>query len=214
MKRITPLIVLGLAMLTLFPGCETIDTATAATPAKRTSATLQGPKEKVWPLLVSEIGLEYPVRAIEKDSGLITTDWVNLPAGFNNMSAAKWTMPRSGFMATWNGLRMNMKIMAVEAEPGKTQVSVNCHYEAFEDNVQHAWVVQDTNGSLENSILTRIEAKLPAALAAAEKAPAVVPTQSQQSPTQALVELKKLLDAGVITQTEYDAKKAELLKRL
>lgn len=214
MKRITPLIFGLAAVLVLFSGCETMDTAAAAAPVQRTSATLQGPKDRVWPLLVSEIGLEYPVKAIEKDSGLITTDWVNLPAGFNNMSAAKWTQPRSGFLATWNGLRMNMKIMAVEAEPGKTQVSVNCHYEAFEDNVQHAWVVQDTNGSLENSILTRIEAKLPAALAAAAKTPATAQAPAPQSPTQSLVELKKLLDAGAITQAEYDAKKVELLKRL
>lgn len=38
--------------------------------------------------------------------------------------------------------------------------------------------------------------------------------QQQQSPAEKILEIKGLLDAGAITQAEYDAKKADLLHRL
>jgi hypothetical protein len=208
-----PKTIAGLALLAFCSGCETIP-AQPPPRAQRTQATLAASKDRVWPLLVSQVGLEYPVRAIEKDSGLISTDWVTLPAGFNNMNTTRWTMPRSGFLATWNGLRMNMKIMAVEAEPGRTQVTVNCHYEAFEDNVSKAWLVMDSNGAVENAILTRIEDQLRVAPAPAAS-PVVAPAAPvARSPREALTELKKLLDEGVITQADYDAKKKAILDRL
>jgi hypothetical protein len=180
---------------------------------------LPASKNNIWPLLVSEVGLSYPVRVIEKDSGLISTDWVNLPAGFNNMNAGRWIMPIRGFLATWDGLRMNMKIMAVETEPGKTMVTVNCHFEAFEDNVQKAWLIAHTNGAIENAILTTVEqklARLPASSLETDT-PKTIPSGkmiSDKSPADSLLELKKLLDAGAITPAEYDAKKKALLERM
>ncbi|MFA5263213.1 MAG: hypothetical protein WC378_05260 [Opitutaceae bacterium] len=163
MKTRYTALIFGLALAltsALFIGCET----TGANPPpvqQRTKAVFDAPKDKVWPLLVGEVGLEYPVRAIEKDSGLITTDWINLPAGYNNMNQANWVFALGGFLATWDGLRMNMKILAVELEPGKTQVTINCHYEAFESNVSKSWIVAQSNGSIENGILSKIEQQLP-----------------------------------------------------
>ena len=117
-------------------------------------------KNTVWPKIIAEVGLQYPVQALEKESGLITTQFVTLPAGYGNYGSGKWIYKPGGFLATWDGLRMNMRILAVEIEPGKTQVTINCHYEAFENNVSKAWQVVRSNGSLENGILTRIEQNL------------------------------------------------------
>lgn len=204
---------LALAVLALFSGCETVSTIPIQ--AQRTSAIFSAPKDSLWPLLVAEVGLVYPVSAIEKDSGLISTDWVTLPAGFNNMHAASWIVPPGGFLATWAGLRMNMKIFAVETEPGKTQVTINCHYEAFEDNVQKRWLVANTNGSVENSMLTKIEKQLLTAPATdPSKAVQSKPAASVKSPGDALIELKKLLDAGAITQAEYAEKRKSALEKL
>jgi hypothetical protein len=200
----------ALTLLALCSGCETMPTAPLR--PLRTSETFVASKDRVWPLLVSEVGLEYPVRVIEKESGLISTDWVDLPAGFNNMGATQWIFPPGGFLATWDGLRMNMKIMAVETEPGKTQVTVNCHYEAFESNVQKTWLVAQSNGAVENAILSKIERQLLTAPASPE---AQKPTaMTAKSPADALMELKKLLDAGAITPVEYDAKKKALMDKL
>lgn len=202
---------LGLVLVLSFTGCETPPAAPVQ--VQRSSAVLNGSKDRVWPQLVSQVGLDYPVKAIEKESGLITTDWVNMPAGFNNMYAGRWVVPPGGLLATWNGLRMNMKIMAVETEPGRTQITINCHYEAFEDNVSKSWIVARSNGSIENAILSKIETQLASAPPVPD-APVATPTAKIPSASDTLIELKKLFDAGVITADEYAAKKKALLEKL
>lgn len=151
--------ILGLAAVSL-SSCATAPQAAAPVP-QRTQAAFTAAKDKVWPLIVAELASKYPVQAIEKESGLITTAFVIMPAGYNNMAAGQWIFPPGGFLATWGGLRMNMQILVVETEPGTTLVTINCHYEAFESNVQKTWLVAQSNGSLENGILTQVAAKLP-----------------------------------------------------
>ncbi len=147
-----------LAVMVLMVGCATVPKAPLQ--AQRTSALIPAPKERVWPLLVAEVGLNYPVQAIEKDSGLLSTQFVQMPVGFNNRGMKRYIFPPGGFLATWAGLRMSMRIMAIESEPGKTMVTINAHYEAFEDNVSKSWRVARSNGAVENQILTSIEQKL------------------------------------------------------
>ena len=72
----------------------------------------------------------------------------------------RYVFPPGGFLATWDGLRMSMRIMAIESEQGKTMVTINAHHEAFESNVSKSWIVAHSNGSVENQILTSIEQKL------------------------------------------------------
>lgn len=52
----------GLALLALYSGCQT---PTVQLQPQRTSEIFAASKDRVWPLLVSEIGLDYPVRVIE-----------------------------------------------------------------------------------------------------------------------------------------------------
>lgn len=147
-----------LATLVLMTGCATVPSAPVQ--AQRTSAVILAPKDKVWPLLVAEVGLNYPVQAIEKESGLLATQFVQMPVGFNNSGMERYVFPPGGFLATWAGLRMNMRIMAIESEPGKTMVTINAHYEAFENNVSKRWMVARSNGSVENQILTSVEHRI------------------------------------------------------
>jgi hypothetical protein len=146
------------ATMVLMIGCATVPRAPLQ--AQRTSAVILAPKDKVWPLLVAEVGLNYPVQAIEKESGLLTTQFVQMPVGFNNSGMEQYVFPPGGFLATWAGLRMNMRIMAIESEPSNTMVTINAHYEAFENNVSKSWIVARSNGSVENQILTSVEQKL------------------------------------------------------
>ena len=157
MKKNSLLFTLPMTML-LIAGCAT--TPHGPLVAQRTSAVIPAPKDKVWPLLVSEVGLNYPVQAIEKESGLLTTQFVQMQVGFNNSGMENYIFPPGGFLATWGGLKMNMRIMAVESEPGNTMVTINAHYEAFESNVSKSWRVATSNGSVENQILNNIEQKL------------------------------------------------------
>lgn len=148
------------ALLIVATGCVAPD----ATPRvkQRTQAVFNAPKDKVWQLIIEEIGMNYPVQALEKASGLITTQQVRVPVSFNNGDMEKWAYNPGGFLATWNGLRVSLQIMAIESEGPKTQVSVKCDYQAFEDNVQKAWIPAESNGALENKILSAIETKLKA----------------------------------------------------
>jgi len=157
MKRSGLLIALQVTMI-LIIGCATVPKVPLR--AQRTSAVILAPKDIVWSLLVSEVGLNYPVQAIEKESGLLSTQFVQMSVGFNNMYMDKYVFPPRGFLATWGGLRMNMRIIAIETEPGKTKVTINAHYEAYEENVSKSWIVARSNGSVENQILTNIEKKL------------------------------------------------------
>ena len=147
-----------LSLIVLMVGCATVPRSPLQ--AQRTAVVMIAPKDKVWPLLVAEVGMNYPVQAIEKDSGLLTTQFVQMPVGFNNMGMERYIFPPGGFLATWSGLRMSMQIMAIESEPGKTVVTINTHYEAFENNVSKSWIVARSNGAVENQILTSIEQKL------------------------------------------------------
>lgn len=157
MKKKTSVFVIFTALVMMI-GCATVPRAPIK--AQRTSAVMPASKDKVWPLLVAEIGLEYPVQAIEKESGLITTEFVQMPVGFNNSGMERYVFPPGGWINTWAGLRMNMRVLAVESEPDKTMVTIKAHYEAFEDNVYKSWIVARSNGSVENRILTSIEKKL------------------------------------------------------
>jgi hypothetical protein len=134
--------------------------ASAPQQPQRTSAVITAPIEKVWPVIVAEIGSEYPIKVIEKSSGLITSDVVSLDAGYGNRNASKWIYPPSVVLGTWRGLRMNVQVVALEIEPGKTKVKVLCHFEAYEDNMKHAWIAAESNGSTENGLLSRVESAI------------------------------------------------------
>jgi hypothetical protein len=121
-----------------------------------TAMTFSAPKNTVWPLLVAQIGLDYPVKIAEKDSGLITTEMVNIP--FSSLDNGSTTP--TILLGIWDGSRMSLNAMAVESEPGKTTVTIRAHYEAFESNVTKSWVTCDSNGHLENEILTRIQSQV------------------------------------------------------
>jgi hypothetical protein len=126
-----------------------------------TARTFDVPKDKVWTLVVSEVGTKYPVRSIEKDSGLLTTDSVAVRAGTMNSEMGKWVMPPTikQPMAIWDGLKVSLSVLVTEPQPGKTHVNIRSHYEAYFQQGKQ-WFVCESNGRLEDSILNRIESQL------------------------------------------------------
>lgn len=136
---------------------------------QRTSAVIDAPKDKVWPLLVEEIGSKYPIQSTEKESGLITTQVVKMPvARGNTLSFKRYIFmphlyPVLSRPSNYEGLKMNMRITTTESEPGKTMITINAYYEILENGkmVMSSYAMKaDSNGSVENQILTNIEDKL------------------------------------------------------
>jgi hypothetical protein len=118
------------------------------------------PKSTVWPLLVSVVARTCPIKIVETGSGLLQTDTATLPAGFNNANAGNWVYPPRVFLGTWDGLRVRMTITAIEREPNQTSVDINAQFEAFENNVLKSWVSCQSNGHLENGMLSDLTSEL------------------------------------------------------
>ena len=116
----------------------------------------------------------------------------------------RWVFPPGGFFATWAGLRMCMRILVVESEPGKTMVTINAHYEAFENNVSKSWIVARSNGSVENKILTGIE----------QGTQAVKAPLTEMSAEHRLKRMKELFDQKIITEEEYASNRKTILTSL
>jgi len=143
-------------------GCAT---APITLEPQRTSAVINASKDRVWPLLVEEVSSRYSIQAIEKESGLITTNVYNVPVfQGNTLSYRRYIfIENPGARFSYEKLRMNMNISVVELEPGKTTININAYYEVYVINQAGqgtTWLAFPSNGSVENEILTNIENKL------------------------------------------------------
>ena len=156
MKR--TVVVMMVLIVSLLAGCA--GTSRPPQERQRTSALFSAGKDRVWELVVSAVATNFPVQAIEKESGLIATEFVSMPAGYNNARMAEFVYPPSVFLGTWAGLRMSMRVLVNEVSAEMTSVAITAHYEALESNVTKSWMVAETNGALENKILTKIESQL------------------------------------------------------
>ena len=156
MKR--TVVVMMVLIVSVLAGCA--GTSRPPQEPQRTSALLPANKDRVWELVVSAVAPNFPVQAIEKESGLLSTEFVSVPVGFNNANMAEFVYPPRVFLGTWRGLRMSMRVLVNEVSSEMTSVAITAHYEAFENNVSKSWMVAESNGALENKILTKIESQL------------------------------------------------------
>jgi hypothetical protein len=156
-----PLLILAI-LATLLLGCATPRSPVAPQSARLTYRTYDAPKTVVWPVIVSQIAGSYPVKAVEKESGLLSTEFVSMNVGYNNSHMSEFVYPPRVFLGTWSGFRMTLTVLITEPEPGKTTVNLKTHYEAFENNVSHSWLVCQTNGRAEGDLLDKIGQALPA----------------------------------------------------
>lgn len=146
-----------LIMIILITGCSLNKSVTLVPPQTNIFSESQ---DEVWKVLVSEIGLEYPIQAIEKDSYLITTSFIQIPVGYNNMFMGRYIYPPKTFLITWDGMRMCMRIMLVDLGSNKTEVVIRTHYEMFDENISRSWRVFQSNNNLENAILANLHQKI------------------------------------------------------
>lgn len=143
--------ILVLAATALLTGC-----ATAPIQHLSTDRTFQAPKNVVWPLLIAEVGLNYPVKALEKESGLITTDFVSPIPGPEICAIRPFVL-----LGCWNNTRMTLSALVTEPMPGTTHVVIRMHFEAFEFNTLKSWMVCTSTGWLEHKLLDKIGEQLP-----------------------------------------------------
>ena len=109
--------------------------------------------------LVGTVGLDFPILVLERDSGLISTRLTTML-----LPANRWALGCDNpddFTHPWNQLRMDLRVLVEEREPGRTQVTLLCHYEAYKQSTfPSAWTIVASNGTLERDLLGRMQAKL------------------------------------------------------
>jgi hypothetical protein len=136
--------------LILFASCTT---APVQSPQPETSQTFQQPFDKVWGAAVAEITKEYPLKVIDKSSGILETDIVTIGTGIGAEQTLKQCAisPRV-FLGTWGEARAKLSVYA-RADSTNTFLRIRAHIEAFENNVTKSWHVWESNGVLERKTM-------------------------------------------------------------
>jgi len=104
-----------------------------------------------------------PIQVVEKESGLITTQFVQFGSGLltdKQIDAIAYRPPGAGFLSIWNGGRYTLSVHVTRESDSTSVVKVTPHIEAFESNVTHSWHVCETNGNLERQLFAAISQKL------------------------------------------------------
>jgi len=116
--------------------------------------------EEVWEATVSVLSEEeYPIRTIEKDNGLIITDFVIFTKGLSvevEREIDKVAVRPSIIFGTWSQGRYSLSIFVTEKNNG-TLLRIKPHIEAYENNVTNSWHVCDSRGLIEKKLLGKIE---------------------------------------------------------
>ncbi len=147
----------ALLALAAAPGCRPpVEVPVVPQP---TLAVFPVSKDKAWAAIVAVLGIAFPIQVVEKESGLITTRTSNMA-----LPASQWAKnceDAGDLVNPWNNLRMDLRLLAEEAEPGRTQVTLVCHFEAFKRSTYpRAWTVVASSGRLEDDLLKKIQARL------------------------------------------------------
>lgn len=143
-----------------FVGCATVPVQQTAVV---NSFVIDKPFAKVWGAAVATFAEKsLPVKTIEKDSGLITTDFVVFADGYYADDQIKSVSRRpSVLMGCWNRGRYSVSYYATAIDDNRTKISITPHIEAFEYNVTKSWHVCRSAGVIEKELYDAIIAKLP-----------------------------------------------------
>ena len=118
--------------------------------------------DEVWQSLVSSLALmSLPIASIEKDSGLITTNFVIFASGILADNEIKRISVRPSIMlGTWSQGRYILSVFVEKLDTNSTKVRITSHIEAYENNVSYSWYVCHSKGVIERQIFNSIESKL------------------------------------------------------
>ena len=150
-------IVIGLAVL-LLSGCTKSPPITEPVIQEQ---VFQADFDVTWHAIIDALSDgNYPIQSIEKESGLVTTQFVVFTQGIGAKSQIDRIAAVPGmFLGTWSAGRYSLSIFATSITGG-TRVRIKAHVEAYENNVSYTWHVCQSRGVLEGSILNVIGTKL------------------------------------------------------
>jgi hypothetical protein len=179
MKNLSPCVVLtcfGVFAL----GCAPRQAATptffkspAAESMQQRGRTYATPRERVWSAAVqvtSDNG--YPIAVIDKDTGILTTDWVSVDAewGIGDTRGSTGRLPALavlpptkswfGEVGIWMKCRYKFSIRVDEASADSTRLQITPHIECWEKQQRKEWTPCESTGLLEEQFFQAVEEKL------------------------------------------------------
>lgn len=131
-------------------------------PKIENSKTFQASYDPVWKAVVEVFAEKtYPIKAVEKDSGIISSDFIELPNPQNpNSEFYKLAVRPDWFASLWRSARYMVNVFVFSKEPNLTTITVNTHIEAFEYNVKSQWFKCYSKGIIERDLLKQINNKI------------------------------------------------------
>jgi hypothetical protein len=141
---------IAIAGLGLLMGCAT---PPAGTP--QVTRTFNQPYDKVWSAVVASVPPDYPLQVIEKASGVIQTQEIQL-----GEAGKSYGFPPAVFLGIWGYTKGRLSINVTSEEAERTSVRLIGHFEGHEINMTHDWYVWPSRGVLETSLMDEIGNRL------------------------------------------------------
>jgi len=158
-------IIISITILFFLAGCAI---APAVRPTIQDTKIINAPFDKVWSAIVATLSERaLPIKTIEKENGVITTDFVIFASGswaeeaIDKIAVKPSCFP--WFFCFWDGGRYTVSIFATKDGESTTRVKITTHIEAFEKYLTPApgkWMVCYSNGTIERQIFTDVKAKI------------------------------------------------------
>jgi hypothetical protein len=105
---------------------------------------------KTWAAVVDVLSAHnFPVESIERESGLVTTDWVSLGYGTKTCSCP------GSILAVFSNHRMKVSVFVKVAGEG-TSFRIRCHFEGFDSNIMKQWTTCNSLGVTEKTLSENI----------------------------------------------------------
>ena len=141
---------------------------------KQTSRTYAATKNALWSAVLQVVtDNQYPIAVVEKESGILSTDWMIVDSGHpfggtplgSNLppdqltTLAKLPPTKSLFfeIGIWTKCRYKFSIRTLETTPDSTMVQLTPHIECWEMQQRKDWTPCESTGALESQFFQTLE---------------------------------------------------------
>jgi len=120
------------------------------------------PFDKAWSAVVETISdMQLPIKAIEKDSGILTTENVTFANGFlADNEINRVSLKPSVFGGVWRQGRYSLNIFVTAIDANHTRIKANSHIEAYEQSITNSWYICHSKGIIESTLFESVKSQL------------------------------------------------------
>lgn len=120
--------------------------------------TINNSYDKVWKAVINTV-TEFmePIKIIEKDSGLLITEFVSLGNRYNAAIKIKSiSYPPKLLMPNWGGCRYSYTINISKIDDNNTKIKILSNINGYDEGFTKKWYVCQSRGVIEENIFNKI----------------------------------------------------------